>query len=58
LAYIRLVALLVATAIAAGALLFLLTRDRRYLRFSMRLAKYAVIASLIGFLLLALEQLT
>ena len=57
-AYLRLIALLAALAIAGGAVLFLLTRDRKYLRFSLRLAKYTVLAALIGFLLLALERLT
>jgi len=58
LAYLRLIALLAALAIAWGAVLFLLTRDRKYLRFSLRLAKYTVLGALIGFLLLALERLT
>ena len=57
-AYLRLIALLAVLAIAGGAVLFLLTRDRKYLRFSLRLAKYTVLAALIGFLLLALERLT
>ena len=57
-AYLRLIALLAALAIAGGAVLFLLTRDRKYLRFSLRLAKYSVLGALIGFLLLALERLT
>ena len=57
-AYLRLIALLAVLAIAGGAVLFLLTRDRKYLRFSLRLAKYTVLGALIGFLLLALERLT
>jgi hypothetical protein len=58
LVYLRLIALLVALAIAAGAVLFLLTRDRKYLRVSVALAKYAVVLALIGFLLLAVERIT
>jgi hypothetical protein len=57
-AYIRIIVLLLAVAIAVSAVLFLVTRDRKYLRFSHTLAKYAIAAALIGFGLLALEKLT
>lgn len=54
---LRLIGILTAIGIGAGIFAWLLTGDRRYLRLSIRLAKYAFIIVLILFSLLAFERL-
>ena len=54
---LRLGAILVVIAVAAGLALFLLTRDRRFLRFSFSTFRWALIVALLIFALLALERL-
>ena len=44
-------------AIAVSAALFLVTRERRYLTFAWRLARYTVLAALAMFALLLFERL-
>lgn len=54
---LRIVGILAAIAIGAGIVTFLFTRDRKYLGFSWRIAKYALIFALVLFALLAFERL-
>ncbi|MEW6292200.1 MAG: hypothetical protein AB1544_02690 [Pseudomonadota bacterium] len=54
---LRIVGILAAIAIGAGIVAFLFTRDRKYLGFSWRVAKYALIFALVLFALLAFERL-
>ncbi|MBI4293951.1 MAG: hypothetical protein HY661_20950 [Betaproteobacteria bacterium] len=54
---LRLGAILVAVAVAAGLALFFLTRDPRYLRFALSTFRWALIVALSIFALLALERL-
>ena len=54
---LRIAAILVVLATLAGFVLYLFTRDRRYLRFAFQLFKYAVIFALFLFGLLMLERL-
>lgn len=53
---LRVVGVLVAITIGAGIVAFLLTRDRRYLRLSWQVAKYAVIFALVVLSLMFLER--
>jgi len=53
---LRIVGMLAAIAIGAGIVAFLFTRNRKYLGFSWRIAKYALIFALLLFALLALER--
>jgi hypothetical protein len=53
---LRILGMLVVLVTLAGLTLFLFTRDRRYLRFSFQLFKYAVIFALFLFGLLILER--
>ncbi|HNI82229.1 MAG TPA: MATE family efflux transporter, partial [Rhodocyclaceae bacterium] len=53
---LRLIAVLVAIGIGASAFAYLFTRDRRYLAFALRLARYALIVALVFLALLALER--
>jgi len=48
----------VVVAVASGAVLFLVTGNRKYLRLALQILKWAVIFALMGFALLALEKLT
>ena len=48
--------MLTAISVAVGVGAFLLTRDSRYLRFSWRLFRYALIVALLVFALLILER--
>ena len=52
---LRIVALLVAIAIGSSLVAYLLSRDRRYLVLSGRIAKYALIAAFVVLALLLLE---
>lgn len=54
---LRIVGILAAIAIGAGIVAFLFTRERKYLGFSWRIAKYALIFALVLFALLAFERL-
>jgi len=54
--FFRIVAILAVITIGASALLFLLTRDRRYFRFAIRVLQYAVIFALVVLGLMALER--
>jgi hypothetical protein len=54
---LRILGILVALATLAGLVLYLFTRDRRYLRFAFQLFKVAVIFALFLFGLLLLERL-
>jgi hypothetical protein len=54
---LRIVGILAAIAIGAGIVAFLFTRDRKYLGFSWRVAKYALLFALVLFALLAFERL-
>jgi hypothetical protein len=54
---LRLTGILVAIAAGAGIVLFLVTWDRKYLRFALQLIKWAVIFALFLFALMALERL-
>jgi hypothetical protein len=47
---------LVVLVTAGGVVLYLLTRDKKYLRFSLRTFKYALIFALLVFGLLILER--
>jgi len=53
---LRLLAVIVVITIGAGILLALLTGDRRYLVFSWRLFRYALVFALLVFALLILER--
>ncbi|MFN4147984.1 MAG: hypothetical protein ACK4E4_00350 [Rhodocyclaceae bacterium] len=55
--FLRVVGILAAIAIGAGIIAFLFTGERRYLGFSWRIAKYALIFALVLFALLAFERL-
>ena len=52
----RIVGLLAAIGIGAGIVAFLLTRDRRYLGFAGRIARYALMLALVYLVLLFLER--
>jgi 4-hydroxybenzoate polyprenyltransferase len=53
---LRIAAILAVLAAAAGIVLYLLTRDRKYLRFAFRVFKYTLIFALLVFGLLILER--
>jgi hypothetical protein len=53
---LRIAAILAVLATASGIVLFLLTRDRKYLRFAFQVFKYALIFALLVFGLLVLER--
>lgn len=53
---LRIAGILVALTTAAGIVLFLLTRERKYLRFAYQTFKYALIFALLVLGLLALER--
>jgi hypothetical protein len=53
---LRIAGILVVLSTAAGIVLFLLTRDRKYLRFAYQTFKYALIFALLVLGLLALER--
>jgi hypothetical protein len=55
--FLRIVGILAAIAIGAGIVIFLFTGQKRYLAFSWRIAKYALIFALVLFALLAFERL-
>jgi len=53
---LRIAAILAVLVTAAGIVLFLVTRDRKYLGFTFQVFKYAVIFALLVFGLLILER--
>lgn len=55
--FLRIVGILAAISIGAGIIAFLFTGERRYLGFSWRIAKYALLFALVLFALLAFERL-
>lgn len=54
---LRIVGVLVAITIGAGIVAFLLTRERRYLRLSWQVAKYAGLFALLVLVLMFLERI-
>lgn len=53
---LRIAGILVVLVTAAGVVLYLLTRDRKYLGFAFRVFKYTLIFALLVFGLLILER--
>jgi hypothetical protein len=53
---LRIAGILVVLVTAAGVVLFILTHDRKYLRFAFRVFKYTLIFALLVFGLLILER--
>ena len=53
---LRLLAVLTGLTVAGGVAAYLLTRNAKYLQFSWRLFRYALIVALIVFALLILER--
>ena len=53
---LRLLGVLTVIAVAGGIVSFLLTRNPKYLQFSWRLFRYALIVALMVFALLILER--
>ncbi len=53
---LRLLAILTLISVAAGFVAYLLTRNPRYLAFSWRVFRYALIVALLLFALLILER--
>jgi len=53
---LRLLAVLVVLAVAGGVFAYLLTREPKYLQFSWRVFRYALIVALVIFALLILER--
>ena len=53
---LRIAGILVVLVTAGGAILYLLTRDKKYLRFAFRVFRYALIFALLVFGLLILER--
>jgi hypothetical protein len=53
---LRIAAILAVLATAAGIVLYLVTRDKKYLRFAFQVLKYALIFALMVFGLLILER--
>ena len=54
---LRAIGFLVLIAIGASVVTFLVTKDRRWLRFGWRVLKYSVIVALIVLAFLAMERL-
>ena len=54
---LRVIGFLVLVAIGASVVTFLVTKDRRWLRFGWQVLKYSVIVALIVLAFLALERL-
>ncbi|MDD5174999.1 MAG: hypothetical protein PHQ05_01070 [Sterolibacterium sp.] len=53
---LRIVGILTAIAIGSGIFAYLLTREQRYLRLAVRIAKYALIFALVVLALFVLER--
>lgn len=54
---LRLLAVLTVISVVVGVVLYLLTRDQRYLQFAWRLFRYALIVALLVFALLIFERI-
>lgn len=54
---LRILAVLVVIAVGAGVFAYLLTSNRKYLRFSWRVFRYSLIVALLVFALMALERI-
>ena len=54
---LRLIGLLVLIAFGAAFVVYLFTRDRRYLRFAGQLVKYAIVMAIIALLFMLFERL-
>ena len=55
---LRLLSVLTVISVAGGVVAFLLTRNNKYLSFSWRVFRYALIVALLVFALLILERVT
>lgn len=53
---LRLLAVLTVITVAGGVVVFLFTRDQRYLYFAWRVFRYALIVALLVFALLIVER--
>ncbi|MEF8701014.1 MAG: hypothetical protein V5B32_07265 [Candidatus Accumulibacter sp. UW26] len=53
---LRLLAVLTMLCVAGGVVIFLFTRDARYLQFAWRVFRYALIVALLVFALMILER--
>jgi len=53
---LRLLAVIVVIAVAGGVVAYLLTQNRKYLRFSWRVFRYSLIVALLVFALMVLER--
>ncbi|MFC5300177.1 hypothetical protein [Azospira restricta] len=53
---LRLLAVLVVIFVAGGVVAYLFTGDRKYIRFSWRVFRYALIVALLVFALMILER--
>jgi hypothetical protein len=53
---LRLLAVLTVLAVAGGVVIFVFTRDARYLQFSWRLFRYSLLVALLIFALLIIER--
>jgi hypothetical protein len=53
---LRLLAVLTMISVAVGVVVFLFTRDTRYLQISWRMFRYALIVALLVFALMILER--
>lgn len=53
---LRLLAVLTVLTVAGGVVLFLFTRDTRYLQFSWRLFRYSLVVALLVFALMIIER--
>lgn len=53
---LRLLAVLVVICVAGGVVAYLLTGDKKYVRFSWRIFRYALIVALLVFALMILER--
>jgi hypothetical protein len=52
----RLLAVVTVISVAGGFVAFLLTQNRKYLRFSLQLFRFAVVVALLFFALLIIER--
>ena len=53
---LRLLAVIVVVTVIGGVVAYLFTRNQKYLRFSWRIFRYAVIVALLVFALMILER--
>lgn len=55
---LRILGIVTAVAVGMGIVLYIVTGNREFLRFALRLLKWAIILALVFFAMLILEQLT